>query len=62
MRKLFALARSGAARRGVDVVQLAGVAGVSWGLWDVAPWAGKVAAGLGVLLFGVAAERAKGGA
>ena len=38
-------------------VQIVGAAGVSWGLWDVRPWAGKLAGGLLLLAFGVAAER-----
>jgi hypothetical protein len=57
MRKFIALARGGAQRFRPAVLQLVGGAGVSWGLWDVRPWAGKLAGGLLLVAFGVAAER-----
>lgn len=58
MRKIVALARGGVQRFRPSVLQFVGAGGVSWGLWDVQPWAGKVVAGLFAVAFGVAAERA----
>lgn len=60
MRKLIAHVRGVVGRVRPSLLQLMGGAGVSWGLWDVEPWAGKLAGGLLVLLAGVAAERGEG--
>jgi hypothetical protein len=57
MRKYIVAARGVVQKFRPSALQFAGGAGVSWGLWDVAPWAGKAAAGLLLVAFGVAAER-----
>ena len=57
MRQAMMSARRALARVRPTLVQAVGAGGVSWGLWDVRPWAGKLAAGVLLLAFGVAAER-----
>lgn len=60
MKKLIALVRSGVEKSSASGLQLVGAAGISWGLWEQWPWAGKVAGGVLALLFGVARELGRG--
>lgn len=57
MRKAIESVRRAVSQVKATAVQLVGAAGVSWGLWDVRPWAGKLAGGLLLVAFGVASER-----
>lgn len=57
MRQLFARARRVVARYQPTVVQLAGAAGVAWGVGERWSWLGKAIGGGLLVLFGLAAER-----
>ncbi len=59
MRKAILSVRRAVVQVRATAVQMLGAAGVSWGLWDVAPWAGKLAGGALLVAFGLAAERGR---